>query len=101
VKAKSGVRVTRYTVAAPKGAHVTVTCSRGCRRTVVSGRGTQRVPVAGLRDRALANGTRITVTVSAPGSLTRTIVDRVAKGRLLAGRGTCTVPGAARQTVSC
>ena len=46
-----------------------------------------------LSGRRLKAGTKITVTVSMPGRLTTTVVDRVRNGRRVAGRRHCYTPG--------
>ena len=89
-----GIRVLRYYVEATKGARVVVTCSKkGCRRTVTKGKGPKRVRISRLSNRRLKPGTRITVTVSMPGRLTTTVVDRVRNGRRVSGRRHCYTPG--------
>jgi len=96
-----GIRVLGYYVAATKGARIEVTCSRGCKRTVAVGRGSRRVKIAGLTRRALRNGATITVTVTAPGRLTATVVDRVSGQRRHEGRRRCTAPGTTQPALSC
>jgi hypothetical protein len=46
-----------------------------------------------MSNRRLKNGTRITVTVSLPGRLTTTVIDRVRSGRRIEGRRRCYTPG--------
>jgi hypothetical protein len=59
---------------------------------VLRGRGT-RVRVKRLNNRKLTNGARITVTATLAGRLTTTVVDRIAKGRRIEGRPTCSLSG--------
>ncbi|MDA0168981.1 carbohydrate binding domain-containing protein [Solirubrobacter taibaiensis] len=101
VRTKRGIRIVRYYVEATKGARVVVTCSKGCRKTVTKGKGARRVPITRLRNRALRNGTRITVKVTMPGRLTTTVVDRVAKRRRIEGRRACVQPGTTKPQITC
>jgi hypothetical protein len=51
------------------------------------------VRITRLNGRRLVNGTKITITVSMPGRLTTTVTDRIAKGRRVEGRPSCTPVG--------
>jgi hypothetical protein len=90
---KKAIRVVAYYVKATTGARVTVKCSRGCKRTITKGKGSKRVRIKRLNGKRLTNGTKITVTVSKPGRLTTTVVDRVSRGRRIEGRPRCTPVG--------
>ena len=52
-----------------------------------------RVRITRLNNKRLANGTRITITVSKAGRLTTTVTDRVSRGRRIEGRPRCTPVG--------
>ena len=96
-----GIRVIAYSVKATTGARIEVACSRGCKRTVAKGRGAKAVLISGLKGRRLANGTRVTVTVSMPGRLTTTVYDSIARGRRSEGRPRCTAPGTLGPLLGC
>jgi len=78
-----------------------VTCSRGCRKTVATGRGARKVRIAGLRNRRLANGATITVSVSLKGHLTARLVDRIRHGRRSEGDRRCFLPSTTKPRLSC
>ena len=78
---------------ATTGARIVVTCSKGCKKTVAKGRGSKPVRITRLNGRRLANGAKITITVSMPGRLTTTVTDRIAKARRVEGRPRCTPVG--------
>lgn len=92
-RVKGGIRVVSYYVKATTGARVVVKCSKGCRTTSTKGRGARRVRIGRLNGRRLANGTKITVTVSRPGRLTTTVTDRITKSRRIEGRPRCSPVG--------
>jgi hypothetical protein len=92
-RVKRGIKVVAYYVQATSGARVTVECSKGCKRTVTRGKGSRRVRIKALNGKRLANGARITVTVSAPGRLTTTVTDRISRGRRIEGRPRCSPVG--------
>ena len=85
-----GIRIVAYYVKATTGARVVVACSKGCKKTVTKGRGSKRVRITRLNGRRLVNGTKITISVSKPGRLTTTVIDRIAKARRVEGRPSCT-----------
>lgn len=98
---KGGIRVVAYYVKATTGARVVVRCSKGCKPTVTKGKGSRRVRIKALDGRRLANGTRITITVTAPGRLTTTVRDRITRGRRVEGRPRCTIPGGSGALLAC
>ncbi|MDA0139111.1 kelch repeat-containing protein [Solirubrobacter deserti] len=92
-RVKGGIEVVAYYVKATTDATVIVRCSKGCRPTTTKGRGARRVRVSRLNGKRLANGTKITVTVSLPGRLTTTVTDSIARGRRVEGRPRCVPVG--------
>ena len=96
-----GVRMLAYYVKAPKGARVVVTCSRGCGKTVTKGRGAKQVRIAGLRNRRLSNGTRITVTITLKGRLTTRFIDQIKGNRRHKGGARCSLPGTTKPRLAC
>jgi len=86
-----GIKVVAYYVKATTGAKLEVTCSKhACKRFVGVGRGNARVRVRTLNGKRLANGTKVTIAVSAPGHLTTTVKDTIARNRRSEGRPHCT-----------
>ena len=57
------------------------------------GKGAKRVRIARLNGKRLANGTKITITVTKAGRLTTTVTDRVSRGRRIEGRPRCVPVG--------
>ena len=89
----AGSACVAYYVKATTGARVVVTCSRGCKRTVVKGRGSKPVRIRRSEPADVEERHEDQVTVSLPGRLTTTVVDRVSRGRRVEGRARCVPVG--------
>jgi hypothetical protein len=89
----TGARVTRLTVTAPRGARITVVChGPGCPRQRVA----ETASVTHIRafERDLRAGTRLTITISKPGFITKVTTVTIRRGRAPARSDMCIVPGA-------
>jgi hypothetical protein len=91
----SGASITRLTVRAPRGARIRVTChGRGCPRRHVA----RIAAVRHIRafERSLPAGTRLVVTVSKPGFISKVTTITIRRGRPPARSDMCVAPGARR-----
>jgi hypothetical protein len=88
-----GAQVTRLTVTAPRGARITVVChGPGCPRQRVA----EMASVTHIRafERDLRAGTRLTVTISKPGFITKVTTITIRRGRAPSRTDMCIAPGA-------
>jgi hypothetical protein len=91
----NGAFVKRLTVTAPRGAHIGVVChGAGCpRRRVAMVAAVRHIAVF---ERALRAGTRLVVTISKPGYITKVTTITIRRGRSPARTDLCLAPGAKR-----
>jgi hypothetical protein len=88
----SGAYLTRFTVRAPKGARIAVKCAgRHCpRRTVAQAAGLVHIKPF---ERSLRAGTKLTITVSKPGSFTKVTRISIRRGKVPLRTDGCQAPG--------
>lgn len=89
-----GVRLTRVTVRAPRGARVTVVCrGRGCPRRLA-----RTAAVLRLRrfEAPLRAGVRLRVTISKPGYIAKVTTFWIRRGRVPLRLDACRWPGSKR-----
>ena len=91
----TGAYVTRLTVRAPRGARINLTChGAGCpRRHVAMVAAVRHIPVF---ERALPAGTRLIVTVSKRGFISKVTTITIRRGRPPSRSDLCIAPGAER-----
>jgi hypothetical protein len=92
-----GARVSILTVRAPRGARISLTCrGRGCPlRTVARATALWHIPQF---ERELRAGTRLTITVSKPGYITKVTRIWIRRGEVPLRSDLCRLPRANRHT---
>jgi hypothetical protein len=91
----TGAYVTRLTVTAPRGARITVVCrGAGCPLQRVAM--TASVTHLHVFERNLRAGTRLIITISKPGFITKVTTIIIRRGHAPARTDMCVAPGARR-----
>jgi hypothetical protein len=91
----TGAHVTRLTVTAPRGARITVVC-RGAGCPVQRLARTASVTHLRVFERDLRAGTRLTITISKPGFITKVTTITIRRGRPPTRTDLCVAPDARR-----
>jgi hypothetical protein len=91
----SGANLSLLTVRAPKGARITLTCSgRACpRRQVAQATALWHIPQF---ERELRAGTRLTITVTKPGHISKVTTIAIRRDKAPARSDRCRFPGTTR-----